>query len=1122
MHAIKEYRRLSGLCLCFLCLLFGLSTASHAFAAEEVPPYEFDAELSLKGDCTTSKADPIPDPGCPEKKPPQPFSKPMAIAIDSFGDEYVASFGTGEGADGRIDVFSPKGVFISEIAPSLAPKSLAVDSEGNVYSYEVNAEGHQVEIVRYAPTVYKPAEGNIKYEKREAIATFSTPSVGGVAVDASDGHLFVARGLAIDEYGSAAENNKLLSTIANERLYFTNFVAVDAKRRRLYTSSCPDHDILKCWVQVYDADTHELLKEVEGPNPPAEKFLSTKGWMSIAVDEETGDFFVGDLELTKNVYQFNKDYEHISTLAIDPALFEGGEPMQIAVGNADGVEGCQGVRNKHCLFVPSLKNRALAFHPAVEKPPVIASSSVVGIGETEAELLATIKPKGGETTYTFQFTTQQAYEEAGNSFTGVPVVSEGTIPPTEQEAEVSVPVSGLEPETAYRFRVFAENGAGSDEVEVPFTTYSDAPLGGGCANEALRAGHSTLLPDCRAYELVTPPDTNGRPPRGLGAVGDQFTTLEASPQGDAVSFITEGGIIPGLGGTGSFNGDPYRSTRTPSGWNTMGTGPNGAETTIVSAGSTSSDQEYSFWTATREGSAVVEGQDTHYVRYPDGHSALVGRGSEGKTDPRAFGRLIAPGGTHIVFQTKPVNGKLPIQLEPEAAPTGTQAVYDRTPDEVTHVVSIQPNGEPFQAGENAEYVGASADGEGIAFRVNGALYVRIDDAKTFKVAEGVTFAGVAEGGSRVFYVEGGNLIAFDTETEEAIPFTNTGNAVPVNVSTDGTRAYFVSTTPILTAGPNPNGAFPKNKQQNLYLSEEGEIRFVGTLTETDVKGEFSKITGTFVEGLRLWTKAFEEVEVGTPLAKDPSRTTPDGTVLLFTSRAKLGDYNPEGVREIYRYDSVAERLQCISCIPTKTPAGEGASLESYVGSPGAPEGPMNFSVLIPNLASGGKRAFFQSTEALVSHDNNGIQDVYEWEEQGVGSCARASGCIYLISSGQSEKPNYLYGVSSSGDDVFFFTNDVLFGGDNDTRSIYDARVNGGFPEPNPIPCLETDKCRGAANPPPALPVPTSEGLGRVEEPPPLKCPKGKRKAIRNGKEVCVKKKKHHHRKASTKKKGAGK
>lgn len=1130
MHEIGDRRPGWLLCLGFLlCLLFGMSHAGQAQAAAQIPPYEFDAGLSLTGECSTSKRDPVPDPGCPEKHPPKPFAALRAIAFDPFGDEYVASYGEKGGSDGRIDVFSPEGVFITEIPDEHGPKSIAVDSEGNVYAYE-QVVGGEKEVNRYSPLVYKPQEGKIEYDSSPVVVFSgkSLPPTGGVAVDESTGRLFVAANVAgnpgIFEFKSAKEGNGLVSTITNKNLSFPNFVAVDAQRRRIYASACPGGDITKCWILVFDADTHELLEEVKGPNPPAENFRSGKGWISIAVDEETGDFFVGDLELTKNVYQFNESYEHISTLEMSPELFEGGEPLQIAVNNADGVKNCSGpdkAFNQHCLFVPSisLPNRALAFHPAEEKPPVIASLSVAGIGETEAELLATIEPKGGKTEYVFEYLSQQEYEEAGDSFTGAKVAGEGTILPTEQEAEVTAAINGLSPETAYRFRVVAENKKGSDEEESSFSTYNDVPVGGGCANEALRAAHSALLPDCRAYELVSPADTNGRSPKGIGGAGDEFQTLEASPQGEAVSFITEGGVIPGTEGTGSFNGDLYLTTRTASGWSTRSAGPNGTEAVSADEGSTSPDQGYSFWTAARGGSALVEGEDTRYVRYPDGHSALVGRGSEG-TDPRAAGKLITENGAHIIFQTRAFNGKQPIQLEPEAAPTGTSAVYDRTADEVTHVVSLLPGDVRLKAGEDAQYVGASADGEGIAFSVGNTLYVRVDDDETFKVAEGVTFAGVSEEGKRVFYVQGGNLIAYDTETESTIPFTNTGNAVPVNVSADGTRAYFVSTTPILTAGPNPNGVFPKNKQQNLYLSEEGEIRFVGTVTTEDVEGEFSKTFNVFVDGLGLWTEAFAK---DGRFAVDPSRTTPDGTVLLFSSRANLSGYDPEGAPEIYRYDSVAERLQCISCIPTKRPATGGSTLQSY--SESRIPGPMTSTGFVPSLTTGGERAFFQSTEALVSRDNDGLQDVYEWEEQGVGSCTRAGGCVYLISSGQSDKNNFLYGVSSSGNDVFFITGDVLVGSDSNTLSIYDARVNGGFPEPNPLPCLETDKCRGTANPPPTLPTPTSEGLGRLEEEAPArKCPKGKRKVIRNGKEVCVKKKKHHHhhRKAGAKKKGAGK
>ncbi|HEX5526106.1 MAG TPA: hypothetical protein VFX44_02775 [Solirubrobacterales bacterium] len=1090
----------------FLCLLLSLLAVSEAAAADR-PPYEFDATLSLTGNCSTSKVDPVPDPGCPEKKPPQAFTKLTAIAIDSFGDEYVASYGVEEGKQGRIDVFSPEGVYLTEVKDEFGPKNIAVDSKGTLYTFD-QSPGHPGEFARYKPLVYKPAEEKIEYGPRELIATDPGSSEGGIAIDEND-HVLVDWSISIKEYGSLGEENKLLDTITNERLYSSTFIALDQQRRRLYASSCPDHNVDECWVIVLNADKpHELLEEIKGPDP-GKSFASAKGWISVAVDEETGDFFIGDLEQTKNVYQFNEEYERVSTLAQSPELFEGGSTLQIAVSNA------KGAFNHKYLFVPSLKSppRALAYHPPEPVPPKIEAIFVTGISQTEAELQAQVNPGGADTTYRLEYLSQQEYEEAGNSFTGAKVAGEGTIQPDEQEAEVKAPIAGLQPGVTYRFRAFAKNEKGEDEKEVTFAPYSDAPGTRNCENQSLRTGYSALLPDCRAYELVTPADTNGQSPVGTTGAGDSdiFPGVKTSPGGTAVSFLTHGGSLPGFEGTGSHNGDTYRTTRTASGWSTESAGPTGAEATAANPGSTSPDQGFSFWETTTEGSAVVNGENTHYVRYPDGHSALVGRGSLG-TDPAARGKLITAGGTHIVFETRGHGKAQPIQLEPDAPPSGTRAVYDRTPDEVTHVISLLPGDETPEG--DAAYVGASPDGNGIAFQIGNKLYLRVGDATTYEIGEGLEFAGVAEGGSRIFYVEGGNLIAFDTESEEAIPFTETGNAIPVNVASGGTRAYFVSTTAIGGSGENPNGASAKAGQQNLYLSEEGAIRFVATVTKADVEGKEEQNFGR-IEGLGLWVLGMK----GQP-SRDSSRANPSGTVLLFQSGADLDSYDPEGASQVYRYDSASERLHCISCIPTKTPAGGSANLQS-VETLLDVAAPLNLSVLVPNLRADGKRAFFQSTEALVSRDNDESQDVYEWEEKEVGSCIRPGGCVYLISSGHTKGTNYLYGVSQSGDDVFFTTPDTLVNGDNDTPSIYDARVNGGFPE-GVCPeggCCEGD-CRPDSSAPPPLPSPVTMAVGPSGNLP--HCPKGKHIATRNGKQVCVKNKKKHHRKHHKAKKGAGK
>jgi len=173
---------------------------------------------------------------------------------------------------------------------------------------------------------------------------------------------------------------------------------------------------------------------------------------------------------------------------------------------------------------------------------------------------------------------------------------------------------------------------------------------------------------------------------------------------------------------------------------------------------------------------------------------------------------------------------------------------------------------------------------------------------------------------------------------------------------------------------------------------------------------------------------------------------------------------------------------------------------------------------VANLRTDGRRAFFQSTEPLVPSDTDGVQDVYEWEAQEVGSCTRAGGCVYLVSSGQSSRINYLYAVSDSGDDVFFRSSDLLVAADlEETPSIYDAREGGGFPEEAATIC-EGEGCRPGLPAPPAMVAPES-GVHALQ-PEGKTCPKGKRKVQRHGKVRCVKKKHNRHR-AGSKQKGAG-
>lgn len=1091
-------------------LMGGLSSA------EAAETHAFDAELSLTGNCSESPLDPVPDPGCPGGvHPNQPFSHPQAVAVDAHGNIYVASFGkeTAEGSEGRIDIFDSEGSYIagSEIADPAGPVSLAVDSNGVLYVFNA-VQGEK--LVRYTPTTYEPGAGNIVYNpKPTVIVEEESGFFEGMAINRLDDHLFLNQGYSISEFGTAAEGNPLLdSTIGQGILENSNGIgmAVDAAHNRIYASD-------RQKVRVFQLSSpHNLLLTIEGSSTPGGPF---ENQLSVAVDEGTGNFFVFDAAGATVVYEFDASGKYLAT--IDHS-FQYVNAAEIAVDNGEHSP------NAGYLYVPSHPSgvgHVFAFGPPSECAPQVQETSAGQLTQSEAVLRAEVNPCGLQTTYSFQYTTRQRFEAEG--FALAQTVGGGTLAAAGTFNEVSAAVSGLAPSTEYVFRIVATNAKDTAEDQGSFTTYPGEAEAGSCPNEALRTGASALLPDCRAYELVTPPDTNAHTPHGLSHLGIYFATREVSPIGEAVSFQIEGGLIPGADGTGALAGDPYLARRTASGWSTTSAGPTGVESEAVKPGSTSPDQGYSFWgTAGGGGTAARPGvEETTYVRYPAGDSALIGRGSIA-TDPEASGKLISTDGSHIIFLSANLlefgSFHPAVQLEPNAPPDGTQAIYDRTPDEVTHVVSLLPGNETPEAGEDAEYTGASLDGKGVAFSIGSTLYLRYDNAETYEIGKGITFADVAEGGNRIFYLDEGRLLRFDALTQEVKAFNTSGAAIPVNVSADGSAAYFVSTS-VLTTKTNPHGANAKAGQQNLYLSREGVISFVGTVTSRDVEGDTSG--NEPAEGLGLWITAVSPGPYGDPgrFGEDPSRTTPDGSVLLFESRASLTGYDSEGHNEVYRYDSVGGDLTCLSCNPVGAAPTGFASLESITQSIGDPE-PFSSFVYVANLRPDGRRAFFQSTEALVSTDTDGLQDVYEWEAQGVGSCGQAQGCLYLISSGHSSRTDYLYGVSDSGDDVFFRSSDRLVPRDSDeTPSIYDARVGGGFPEAAQAEC-QGEGCRSALPAPP--PMIGSESAVHADEKKARRCLKGKRRLKRHGKVRCVNKhhhrRHHHHRRASSNQKGAGK
>jgi hypothetical protein len=1115
-----------GLLVGMICML---AVAAVPAAAAEQQAHAFDASLSLTGSCAVSELDTVADPGlCPMPPgepgvdhPSQPFNRSAGIATDEYGNIYVSNPGPEGQHEGHIDIFDSSGDFITEIEDPEAPQTLAVDSEGNLYVANHVAlldGGENFPLVRFEPDApYEPAAGNIAYSSAPIpILGIDRDQFHGLALNPLNDQLFVKFTTSVGLYKSAAEGNGLIEnfpagTTSNVE---SLGLALDAARGRLYVSGYDGPDCLCIHVRKLSSP-HDVLFTISSSAVPGGKFLNQ---VSLAADEGTGHLLAYDAPASK-VYEFDQNGNYLTTIQHG---FENVYGSVIGLDN--GKHSPNGALNPRgrTLFVPSgsggkggSTGHSYAFGPPSTCPPEVKAPSAAHVAEAEAELRASVEPCGLQTHYVVEYTSQSRYEEEGNSFEGGAVAGEGEIPAESVPVWINAAATDLEPGTAYRFRVLATNTEGSGEAEGSFSTYSAVEASPPCPNGALRVGLSTLLPDCRAYELVTPADTGGHSPLGLGHLGMYFSTRHASPDGEKVTFHLEGGGIPGFEGTGSLQGDPYRATRGPQGWSTIAVGANGGESLNLLPGSPSADQGYSFWsTGGPQGSASLEGADTTYVRYPDGHSELIGRGSIG-TDPRAQGKLISEGGGHVIFVSSNF-GTAPhhpaVRLEPDAPPGGTEAVYDRTGDGVTHVVSLLPGDVTPAAGENATFDGASLDGRGIAFDIGGTLYLRHEDSQTFAIGKGADFQGITEGGARIFYLKGGDLYAFDAQTEGTLRFTETGDIASVNVAAGGRVAYFASPTALATE-PNPRNVLPVPGDENLYRSEEGSISFVGTVTDGDVEG----VAGNDqFGGLGKWAAAAGGVAAP---ASDPSRSTADGSVLLFESAADLTGFDPEGHREIYRYDADGETLACVSCSPTGLKAGGDASLQSISQGLGDLR-PLTNNDTAVNLSAGGRRAVFQSPEALVAADTDGIQDVYEWEEDGMGSCRTGGGCVYLISSGESAHPNYLYGMSEDGNDVFFTTTDLLLPSldPDETPSIYDARVNGGFPPPSEI----AGDCLGEACQPAAVapndPTPASssfEGAGNVTGKAKARgCPRSKRAVKSRGKRRCVARR-HHHKRASS-------
>jgi Tol biopolymer transport system component len=613
-----------------------------------------------------------------------------------------------------------------------------------------------------------------------------------------------------------------------------------------------------------------------------------------------------------------------------------------------------------------------------------------------------------------------------------------------------------------------------------------------CPNEEVRAEQgSGRLPDCRAFELVTPE-----------VKGDDSTIAYSYgfPDGNHVYYTS---LLP-LPGALNGGAEDVLGSRTASGWvNTalappaVNGEPAGIQNELPNTGNWSVQATF-----TGDFSAVFvdstfgvdpldqAGAPAAYRFDPSTHAwslaALPDTGPMTKSlnaeNPGRVGTYIAGAsqdGAHVFFQTF---DQLPVAPgtpgDPQTEPHTGDMLYDRTGGH-TYAVGVLPNKTVPQCqvfvGDGAtdataqgslNYGAISPDGTNVVFTTGcGGVYLRVNDATTVQLA-GVTYVGRSSDGSKVLTAgEGGGLYEYDTVSGTTTTIT-TDEGLFVASSADGSHVYYE----VGRGQPEPG----------LYLWDKGTRTLILGAGEGFASEPFRGF-GSFVRGLRDFAVA-----------------TPDGSKLLFLDTANLTSYNSLGNSEVYVYDATAGSFTCVSCNPTGAPPLGGANTYQNTAD-----------TLLPSYSEGeispdGSRVFFETPDALVSQDTNGRSDVYEWE----------NGRIYLISSGQGTNGSHFVGASSDGTDVLVFTTDRLAPQDiESSQQIYDARVGGGFPYRPFIPGCDSGQCQGPQTPAPSFGPPASAtfvGLGNPAPAASAPAAKAKAKKCKKGfvrkKNKCVRKK----------------
>ncbi len=640
-----------------------------------------------------------------------------------------------------------------------------------------------------------------------------------------------------------------------------------------------------------------------------------------------------------------------------------------------------------------------------------------------------------------------------------------------------------------------------------------------CPNEEFRTGAGANLPDCRAYELVTPPFKEAAAAPLVGnSVIHGFAGM--SVDGSHVVVNSVGNFGDAHASLGLNN---YELTRTESGWSEtnidlpeslfpaslpLQATPDFGAFLYEARATEQSVNAKDFWVGEGDGAL----HDLGPFLPPSSTAGPPGHGSEFGSITSASAGIFSGASmdlSHVVFDTSTVTKLHPTGTTVSWPGDGSGNLYEYTAGQggPPVLVGVDSSGDPCPA----EYDGMSADGSTVFFTC-GEVFARVDESRTVAItepsaadcsacasSEGGEFVAASADGSKVFFTTSQPLLGSDTseniyEYDFDAPSAGPGDpdgrivqvsggewgpggaqvqeevesqspAASVRVSEDGSHVYFIAKG-ALSGAMNNLGQSPIEGGRNLYVFERdarfpgGRLSFIATLSSSD--------TAEFNPG------EFDIRSEGYDYKREGATVTPDGGFLVFTSHADLTPDDTSTARQVFEYDAQTGDLVRVSI--GQNGFNDDGNTDTF--DAGIPPQEHDMPLAVSN---DGAFVVFQSADGLTSGALNGFRsevtgiyanNVYEYRD----------GEVYLISDGQDTNTVEghsvvsVNGVSPSGQDIFFETADRLVPQDLDTETdVYDARIDGGFPAPvSLLPSCSGDACQGQLSPSPVLLSPGSE------------------------------------------------